>query len=138
MSGASQFFDTNVVLYLLSDDAGKADRAEALMAEGGVISVQVLNEFASVAKRKFAMTWPEITEFLSTVRQVCEVQPLTLETHDRALAIADRFGFSFYDSLVVAAAQIANCSLLYSEDMQDGQTVGGVMIRNPFGTFPRS
>jgi predicted nucleic acid-binding protein len=65
------FFDTNVLPYLLSGDASKADRAEALVAAGGIISVQVLNEFASVASRKLGMSWPEILEVLETIRAVC-------------------------------------------------------------------
>ena len=70
MSAAEVFFDTNVVLYLLSEDAGKADRAEELLASGGRISVQVLNEFATVASRKLSMGWPEIGEILAQVRAV--------------------------------------------------------------------
>ena len=79
MSAADCFFDTNVLLYLLSKDAAKADRAEALLATGGIVSVQVLNEFASVATRKLAMTIPEIREILSTIRAVCVVRSLDIE-----------------------------------------------------------
>lgn len=71
MDDVEPFLDTNVLLYLLSADAAKADRAEALLAAGGVISVQVLNEFANVASRKLAMTWPEIREILAAVRTTC-------------------------------------------------------------------
>ena len=74
MSEADSFFDTNVLLYLLSTDAAKADRSEALLMSGGVVSMQVLNEFASVATRKLAMTIPEIREILSTIRAVCVVR----------------------------------------------------------------
>ncbi len=81
MSEADRFFDTNVLLYLLSKDAAKADRAEALLASGGIVSVQVLNEFASVASRKLAMTISEIREFLSTIRAICIVKPVDIETH---------------------------------------------------------
>ena len=70
MSGARPFFDTNVVLYRLSSDRAKADRAEALLAEGGVISVQVLNEFVPVARRKSRMGWPEVNEVLQILRSV--------------------------------------------------------------------
>jgi len=64
------FFDTNILLYLLSDDAAKADCAEELVATGGVISVQVLNEFAAVASRKLGMSWNEIREVLHPIRTV--------------------------------------------------------------------
>jgi predicted nucleic acid-binding protein len=127
------FFDTNVLLYLLSEDAAKADRAEALLANGGVISVQVLNEFASVASRKLGLSWPEIHEILDTIRQLCRVDPLLLETHERGLAISERYGFSIYDALIVGAALIADCDLLLTEDLQDGQRIDDrLQIKNPF------
>lgn len=132
MAAGEAFFDTNVLVYLLSGDPVKADRAEALLAAGGVISVQVLNEFAAVASRKLAMTWPEVREVLSTVRAVCRVEPLSIQTHDLGLAIADRYGYTIYDSLILAAASLAGCRTLYSEDMHDGQTIEALTIRNPF------
>jgi predicted nucleic acid-binding protein len=131
MSAGKPFLDTNVLLYLLSTGA-KADQAEALLAVGGVVSVQVLNEFVSVASRKLKMKWPEIREVLTTVRAICKVIPVTLEIHETGLAIAERYGFSFYDSLILAAAKQAQCRIVYSEDMQNGQVVQGVTIRNPF------
>ncbi|WP_237759599.1 PIN domain-containing protein [Sulfuricella sp. T08] len=133
MSGDRRFFDTNVVLYLLSADQAKADRAEELLAEGGIISVQVLNEFAAVASRKLGMSWPEIREVLDQVRAVSSVEPLLVETHERSLLVAERYGISLYDSLIVAAALLAGCSTLYSEDMQHGQIIEGQLtICNPF------
>lgn len=128
----ANFFDTNVLLYLLSKDAVKADRAETLIASGGVISVQVLNEFTAVASRKLAMTIPEIREILSTVRAFCIVKAIEIETHEFALDIAERSGFSIYDALIVAAATRAGCAILYSEDMQHEQEIDKVTIRNPF------
>ena len=121
MSAADSFFDTNVLLYLLSTDAAKADRSEALLVSGGVVSVQVLNEFASVATRKLAMTIPQIREILSTIQAVCIVKPLDLETHELGLDVAERYGFSIYDGLIVAAAVLAGCAILYTEDLQQGQ-----------------
>ena len=133
MSAKSKpFFDTNVLLYLLSVDPDKAQRAEELVSEGGVISVQVLNEFASVA-RKLRMTIPQIQECLDPIREICGVEPVTLETHVRGLDLAERYGFSVYDSMIVAAATLAGCGILYSEDWQDGQRIEGLLIRNPFG-----
>lgn len=133
MSGAEAFFDTNVILYLLSADGAKADRAEELLAIGGVISVQVLNEFASVASRKLGMAWPEIREVLAQIRVVSPVAPLSVDTHDRALQVAERYGLSINDALIVAAALMAGCTTLYSEDMQDGQVIERQLtIKNPF------
>ena len=132
MSEAEVFFDTNVLLYLLSNDAAKADRAEALLATGGVVSVLVLNEFASVASRKLTMMIPEVREILSTVRSVCVVKSVDVETHDLGLELAERYGFSIYDGLIVAAAVRAGCAILYTEDLQRGQVIENLTIRNPF------
>jgi predicted nucleic acid-binding protein len=127
------FFDTNVLLYLLSEDNRKADRAEAIIAMGGTISVQVLNEFASVASRKLKMSYTEIRDALSTVRAVCQTQAVTIDTHERGLEIAERFGFSLYDSMIVSAALQSSCTILYSEDMQHGQEIEyQLIIINPF------
>lgn len=133
MNGSEDFFDTNVVLYLLSADTAKADRAEELLALGGTISVQVLNEFVAVASRKLRMSLMEIREVLTPIRAVCAVEPITVETHERALRIADRYGMSIYDALIVSAALLAGCETLHSEDMQDGQVIDRKLtIRNPF------
>jgi predicted nucleic acid-binding protein len=129
---ADVFFDTNVLLYLLSRDTAKADRVEALLAMGGVISVQVLNEFASVALRKKALDFDELKEILSVIRAACSVKPLEIETHELGLALAERYRFSVYDSLIVAAALRAGCSVLYSEDLRHGQRIERLAIRNPF------
>ncbi len=127
------FFDTNVLLYLLSEDDRKADRAEAIIASGGIISVQVLNEFASVASRKLRMSYAEIRDVLATVRGVCQTQALTVDTHDRGLDIAERFGFSLYDSMIVSSALQSGCSVLYSEDMRHGQKIDAqLVVINPF------
>ncbi len=133
MSGRDDFFDTNVVLYLLSADTAKADRAEELLALGGTISVQVLNEFVAVAARKMRLSLPEIREILTQVRAVCAVEPLTIETHERALQVTERYGLSIYDALIVAAALLAGCKTLHSEDMQHGQIIERQLtINNPF------
>ncbi|MGB5776089.1 MAG: PIN domain-containing protein [Sedimenticolaceae bacterium] len=135
MSETDAFFDTNVLLYLLSGDASKADRAEALVAAGGIISVQVLNEFASVASRKLGMSWPDIREVLETICAVCRVEPLGLETHDLGLALAERYGFSIYDGTILASAQLAGCRIVFTEDLQHGQVIDErLKIMNPFST----
>ena len=133
MARTETFFDTNVLLYLLSGDAFKADRAETLVAAGGVISVQVLNEFASVASRELGMAWTEIREVLETVRAVCHVESVSLETHDRGITLSERYGFAIYDSMILASALLAGCNILFTEDLQDGQIIDGELtVRNPF------
>ena len=126
------FFDTNVVLYLLSGDAIKADAAEKLLAHRGVVSVQVLNEAAAVCIRKLKMPWSEVHIFLDTLKACCEVLPLTLTTHESALVLAARYRFSFYDALICAAALEAGADTLLTEDMHDGLAVGRLTLRNPF------
>jgi len=112
MSAGERFFDTNVLLYLLSGDAAKADRAEELISGGGVISVQVLNEFAAVASRKLGMAWPEIREILAQLRAVCHIVPIDLETHEVGLHLAERRQLPFYDALTSRprCAPAARCS----------------------------
>jgi predicted nucleic acid-binding protein len=127
------FFDTNVVLYAFSDDP-RSSVAEALLSDGGDISVQVLNEFANIARRKLGFTWSQVGEALNAIRTLARaVHPVTLDTHASALRLAERYGFSLYDALIVAAALQARCATLYSEDMQDGLLVDGELrIVNPF------
>lgn len=127
------FFDTNILLYLASSDKAKADRAESLIATGGVISVQVLNEIANVARRKMQLSWDETHGFLSLVRGLLRVEPLTIETHEHGLALAERYTLSIYDAMIVAAALQAACDTLWSEDMQHGALLEGrLRIANPF------
>lgn len=125
------FIDSNVVLYLLSGDAEKADRAEALLQSGGMISVQVLNEVASVCRRKLKMQWVEVEALLLAVKSACDVFPLTLASHERAIELAKRFQFSLYDANIVASALMSGAEVLLSEDMQSGMLVDDLLIRNP-------
>jgi len=130
MSG--NFVDTNVVLYLL-DDGPKADRAEAVLAQGPRISVQVLNEAMVNCRRKAGLSWDETNIFLSGIMALCPVDDITLHTHEVGRALAERYGFSVYDAMIAAAALIAGCSTLYTEDMQDGLLVEGQLrLVNPF------
>ena len=98
------FFDTNVLVYIASGDAVKADRAEAAVAAGGAISVQVLNELANVARRKMQMSWADTHAFLNMLRGLLTVHPLTVEIHQTGLALAERYGFSTSDAMIAASA----------------------------------
>ena len=133
MRAAERFFDTNVLLYLLSGDETKENRAENELSAGGILSVQVLNEFASVASRKLKISIADIREMLSTIRTVCKVVPIGEETHNLGLRIAESHGLSVYDAMIVAAALMAGCKILVSEDLQDGQVFEKTLkIQNPF------
>jgi predicted nucleic acid-binding protein len=127
------FFDTNVLIYLASGDAAKADRAEATLAKGGSISVQVLNELANVTRRKMQMSWDETHTFLNMLRGLLTVHPLTVESHEMGLRLAERYGLSTYDAMIAASALHAGCDTLWSEDMQHGMALDeGLRIVNPF------
>ena len=130
------FFDTNVVVYAFLD-IEKRRAAIEVMADGGVISAQVLNEFTHVARRR-QRSWPNIEAAIAALQaRFPDVVPLTADTHAAALALARDHSFAFYDALIVAAAIEAGCDTLWSEDMQNGRVIGGLTIRNPFaGTVP--
>ena len=133
MPGPKVFIDTNILLYLLSADNDKADRAEMILRAGGLISVQVLNEMANLSRRKLAMSWMEINEVSALIRSICPIAPLTIETHDRGRLVAERYGLSVCDAMIVAAALLGGCETLYSEDMQDGLLIDHQLrICNPF------
>jgi predicted nucleic acid-binding protein len=126
------FFDTNILIYA-QQSCEKADTARTLLAGGGKISVQVLNEFAAVAHRKLAKGWSEIEAALADVLDLVDPPaPLTLEIHEAARALARDHGVSFYDALIIAAALATGSEVLFSEDLQDGRSFGGLKIVNPF------
>lgn len=139
MSGAD-FFDTNVFIYLIDDiDLLKQQIAQRLIAKAlgdnsGCISHQVIQETLHVITQKFAKRVPPevaaeiINQFLLPLWRVMP----SAELYQRALGLQSRYGYSFYDSLIVAAALGAGCSTLYSEDMQHGQQIETLTIRNPF------
>ena len=132
-ASAKSFFDTNVLLYAFGQQDTRSETARRLVEEGGVVGVQVLNEFAAVARRKLRMSWVEVVEALAAIRVLCPSPvSVSIETHEAAMRIAERYGYSIYDALIVSAALETNCGTLYSEDICDGQVIEGLTIRNPF------
>lgn len=128
------FFDSNVLIYTLAAGDSRQAVALDLLAQGGSISVQVLNEVANVARRKLDLSWPDIAGALAALRQLCPAPvALTLATHESALALAARYRVAFCDALILATALEAGCTTLLSEDLQDGQIIEGrLTVRNPF------
>jgi predicted nucleic acid-binding protein len=127
------FFDTNVLVYLASDDPRKAERAGELLARGGTISVQVLNELANVARKRMRLSWDETQAFLDPIAELLTVRPLTHDTHRAGLALAKRYRWSVNDGLIAAAALEAGCKTLWSEDLQHGMKLDeGLRIADPF------
>jgi predicted nucleic acid-binding protein len=130
---AKVFADSNVLLYLLSSDTAKADRAESVVRARPTVSVQVLNEITNVARRKLAMPWPEVDELVVTVQAHCPVEALTLETHEAGRRLAQRYSLSVYDAMIAASALAAECETLLSEDMQHGLLIEKrLRVVNPF------
>ena len=126
------FFDTSILIHA-QQKGEKGDAARALLARGGTLSVQVLNEFAAVARRKLGYEWDAVAEAIEdALALVAAPAPLSLETHRAALALARDHALSFYDALIVAAAARARCDTLWSQDMQHGRAFGALTIRNPF------
>jgi predicted nucleic acid-binding protein len=128
----TRFIDTNVLIYAQQAHRHSA-RAQEVLAEGGVISVQVLNELTSVLRKKRRRAWPDIEAVLEDLAVLLPApRPLTAETHASAVSISRDLGFSFYDALIVASAMENNCDTILTEDMRDGQIIGPVGICNPF------
>jgi len=125
------FLDSNVILYLLSGDVAKADRAQSLLAVGAVISVQVLNEVISVCQRKLKMPWSEIDALMLAVKAACKVVPLTVASHEKAVELAKRYQLSFYDANIVASAIMVGAPVLLTEDMHHGLLIDGLTLQNP-------
>ncbi|MCY4128614.1 MAG: PIN domain-containing protein [Gammaproteobacteria bacterium] len=128
----TSFLDTNMLVYAQGNDA-KSERAREVVLEGGVISVQVLNEFTSVMYRKFRLNWNEIAEAIQDVKSAVDtVLPIDLETHSKGVQLAQEQRFNFYDALIIASALQAGCAQLITEDLQAGRRINGLTIVNPF------
>jgi predicted nucleic acid-binding protein len=114
-------------------DPAKADRAESLIGAGGTTNVQVLNEVTNVARRKMGLSWAETNAFLSSIRAILTIEPITLDIHLTGLMVAERYRLSIYDAMIAGAALHADCDTLFSEDMQHGMVIDGQLrVVNPF------
>jgi predicted nucleic acid-binding protein len=131
------FVDSNILLYRHdADQPQKQAHAQALLAalwksRRGRVSTQVLSEFYAVATRKLGVTRDAARR---EIRQLHSWKPTppTTELYERAWEVEDRFGLSWWDALIVAAAQQARCQYLLTEDLQDAQNLGGLLVANPF------
>jgi predicted nucleic acid-binding protein len=128
-----RFVDSNVLLYLVLDNGAKAAKAREVLGLGCTISVQVLNETTNVLRRKYKMPWNEVRQFLAVVRKLTETIPVDIVIHEAGIDIAERYGFSIYDSMIAAAAIKSDCHIVFSEDMQHDQLIDQkVRVINPF------
>lgn len=129
------FIDTNVLVYLLSDDAAKAETAERLLTAPGLtrfISTQVIGEFVNVARKKAGLGWPDVSIYIQLFRDACTVAPVLDADQDNALMIAERHMLHWWDSQIIATGIRVGADYLLSEDMQSGMRVASIEIRNPF------
>lgn len=128
-----RFFDTNVLIYAFAAGDRRSATAESLLAEGGVIGVQVLNEFTNVVRRKLGWNWSQVQAALAAIAELTgPALSLTADIHTQAVKLARESSLAFYDALIVAAAADAGCRVLLTEDLQHGRSFGGVTIQNPF------
>jgi predicted nucleic acid-binding protein len=134
---ARPFLDTNVLVYAFSDQDARSGRATTVIAAGGIVSVQVLNEFVDVARRKLRKDWPAVQRAVQDLRTLLDPPlPVTAELHEAAIELARKHDFRIYDSLILSAARLAGCRVLYTEDLGHGQEIEGVLVQNPFLELP--
>jgi predicted nucleic acid-binding protein len=130
---ADSFFDTNVALYAVIEDQDRFATAQRALANGGIVSVQVLNEMTNTLRRKFRLGWDDVATHVGMIAGLMDdVVPVTLDAHARARDIAERHNLQFYDSLLLASALEAGCRRFVSEDMQDGLCIDSLTVENPF------
>lgn len=129
------FLDTNLLIYAHTNlDTPKQHKIQSIIStEQTIISTQVFKEAANVLFKKFNFAWQDIQQVLLEMEQNNEVYTNTTTTIQSSCQIANRYGFSFYDSLIIASALEVGCSVLYSEDLQHGQVFDKEMtVKNPF------
>src|ERR1035441_10277189 len=127
------FFDSNILIYAFTQAGNKTETARRILSQGGVVNVQSLNETVNTLRRKFNVEWPRIGQIIDAIVKQCpKPLPVAWETHRAALRICERYGYSVYDGLIIAAAREAGCTTLYSEDLQHGQIIEDLRIENPF------
>ncbi|OQY54626.1 MAG: DNA-binding protein [Candidatus Parabeggiatoa sp. nov. 2] len=130
-----RFFDSNIVVYLYSqDEPDKQSIAKKLFRNNQpIISTQVLGELANVLRRKFQMEYTDIVAAITQITDVSQVATITSDNIVSALNLANKYHYSFYDSLIIAVALAENCTILYTEDLQHGQVIESTLtIQNPF------
>ncbi|MBF0353210.1 MAG: PIN domain-containing protein [SAR324 cluster bacterium] len=130
------FFDTNIILYLYSEDEPEKQRASIKIATTYLfptISTQVINELTNILFRKMQVKWDIIEEVITEVEQAFTIEVVTISVIRMACNIAKRYQYSYYDSVIIASALSCGCTLLISEDMQHGQIIENQLrIMNPF------
>jgi len=128
------FIDTNVFIYLYSDDEPEKKTLAIKQLENNqcLTSTQALNELSNVFTRKWKLSAQDVENVISEISQVCEIKLLDVDTVKKALKIHDEYGYSYYDCLMLSSALQNKCEFIFSEDMQDGQKIEDLEIINIF------
>lgn len=129
---AKVFVDTNIVLYVIGQDPRKAAIARTLLSKHPRVSTQVINEATSVCLRKLRFSREQAYAFADEVMRLSEVLPVDESVTRKSAALSMRYQLSNWDALIVAAAILAECDTLYSEDLQHEQVIESLTIKNPF------
>ena len=128
-----EFADTNIVVYAVGQDSDKRTKARQILTQGVIVSSQVINETVSVLTRKQGANLVAAHEVAESLLDLCEVAPVDASTIREAIRLVRRYKLSHWDSLIVAAALLAGCEKLYSQDMQHGQVFDEQLkVINPF------
>lgn len=132
------FLDTNILIYAIETKGPEPEKTVAAQtlakSQDVVISTQVLGEFyraVTSTKRESPLDHQEATSWIQLWKRY-DVREITVPHVDLALEIAQRFGLGYFDALILSAARVAGCAILYTEDLSDGQDYGGVTVDNPF------
>ena len=127
------FADTNVLLYLMSNDMHKKQISKEILASSPFISTQVLNEFSNVCIKKLKITSDSLLQVLGTIEKHVALVSFTSTTIRAAIQLRQRYQLQYYDSLIVATALENGCDLLLSEDMQHSMLIDSrLKVVNPF------
>ncbi|MBI2966615.1 MAG: PIN domain-containing protein [Bacteroidetes bacterium] len=129
------FFDTNILVYLYSDDEPvKRKIASELLTKGeSIITIQVLKEFTNTLRKKYSVEWQKISAAIDEILLFFILYPTEISDIKAAISVAEKYRYSFYDSLIIASALESNCKILYSEDLQHNQIIKNKLkIINPF------
>ncbi|KHD08450.1 hypothetical protein PN36_06630 [Candidatus Thiomargarita nelsonii] len=133
MSDNHRFADSNVLIYAVDVDSPKKQIAIPLLLTGPLISTQVVNECSNVLRKKFQLDYTRIAEIIDNYLKTVTVVPVTMQTINIAWKMGEKYGYSYYDSLVIASALENDCTIFYSEDLQHGQVIENrLRIENPF------
>jgi predicted nucleic acid-binding protein len=124
------FLDTNIIIYSYSlDEPEKKQKAIQCLQSGQPwISTQVLNETVNILKRKFSLDFTQINAVIDELTQQLQIAIVTVKTIQSAIAISEKYQFSYFDSLIVASALEVGCDFLYTEDLHDGQEIDHKLI----------